>query len=79
MVTAKRRKDYQPPHFLISHIHLDFVLDPQQTRVTNTMQVKRVSESTSIELDGVGLTLLSVKVDNEVVENFTMIHLFRFQ
>ena len=72
MVTAKRRKDYQPPHFLISHIHLDFVLDPQQTRVTNTMQVKRVSESTSIELDGVGLTLLSVKVDNEVVEHFTL-------
>lgn len=72
MVTAKRRKDYQPPHFLISHIHLDFLLDPQQTRVTNTMQVKRVSESTSIELDGVGLTLLSVKVDNEVVEHFTL-------
>lgn len=72
MVTAKRREDYIPPYFSISRIHLDFVLDREQTRVTNTMQVKRLKDTSFIHLDGVGLTIISVKIDDEQISDYTL-------
>lgn len=72
MVTAKRREDYIPPYFSISRIHLDFVLDREQTRVTNTMQVKRLKDTSFIHLDGVGLTIISVKIDDEQFSDYTL-------
>lgn len=72
MVTAKRREDYIPPYFSISRIHLDFVLDREQTRVTNTMQVKRLKDTSFINLDGVGLTIISVKIDDEQIADYTL-------
>ena len=34
-------KDYRPADFRISHIDLDFVLEPESTRVAAKMTVKR--------------------------------------
>lgn len=66
---AKRLADYIVPDFLIDTVDLHFTLRSENTSVINTMTVRRNGEhDRALELDGEGLTLLSVKIDQEQVE-----------
>src|ERR1700742_1338218 len=62
---AVHLKDYSPPHYKITDISLDFLLDPTATRVTATMQVVRcvARAHDPLVLDGHRLKLISVKID----------------
>ncbi|MCZ6401252.1 aminopeptidase N [Vibrio parahaemolyticus] len=62
---AKYRKDYQAPSHTISDIDLTFDLYDNDTIVTALSKVVQKGESTTLELDGEGLELRSVKVNGE--------------
>ncbi len=62
---AKYRKDYQAPSHTITDIDLTFDLYDNNTIVTALSKVVQKGESTTLELDGEGLELRSVKVDGE--------------
>ncbi len=62
---AKYRKDYQAPSHTITEIDLTFDLYDNDTIVTALSKVVQKGESTTLELDGEGLELRSVKVDGE--------------
>ncbi|MBA3987557.1 MAG: aminopeptidase N [Idiomarina sp.] len=69
---AKYRKDYQPPAFTISHVSLDVDLDDHATRVESELRIQRQGLSQGqhnlpLELDGEGLTLLSVALDGRTL------------
>ncbi|MCG3740478.1 aminopeptidase N [Vibrio cincinnatiensis] len=68
---AKYRKDYQAPTHTISDIELFFDLHDNQTLVTAVSHVHQQSESTTLVLDGEGLTLQSVKVNGVDWVNYT--------
>lgn len=54
--------DYRPPNWTIEQTQLVFELDPNDTVVRSRLQLKRLADG-PLQLDGVGLTLESVKVD----------------
>ncbi|EKA7416406.1 aminopeptidase N [Vibrio parahaemolyticus] len=62
---AKYRKDYQAPSHTITDIELTFDLYDNDTIVTALSKVVQKGESTTLELDGEGLELRSVKVNGE--------------
>ncbi|MCX8799524.1 aminopeptidase N [Vibrio parahaemolyticus] len=62
---AKYRKDYQAPSHTITEIDLTFDLYDNDTIVTALSKVVQKGESTTLELDGEGLVLRSVKVNGE--------------
>ncbi|EPD9152569.1 aminopeptidase N [Vibrio parahaemolyticus] len=62
---AKYRKDYQAPTHTITDIDLTFDLYDNDTIVTALSKVVQKGESTTLELDGEGLELRSVKVNGE--------------
>ncbi|EHR0554753.1 aminopeptidase N [Vibrio parahaemolyticus] len=62
---AKYRKDYQAPSHTITEIDLTFDLYDNDTIVTALSTVVQKGESTTLELDGEGLELRSVKVNGE--------------
>ncbi|MBE3897868.1 aminopeptidase N [Vibrio parahaemolyticus] len=62
---AKYRKDYQAPSHTITEIDLTFDLYDNDTIVTTLSTVVQKGESTTLELDGEGLELRSVKVNGE--------------
>ncbi|ENY5167190.1 TPA: aminopeptidase N [Vibrio parahaemolyticus] len=62
---AKYRKDYQAPSHTITDIDLTFDLYDNDTIVTALSKVVQRGESTTLELDGEGLELRSVKVNGE--------------
>ncbi|MBE3781489.1 aminopeptidase N [Vibrio parahaemolyticus] len=62
---AKYRKDYQAPSHTITDIDLTFDLYDNDTIVTALSKVVQMGESTTLELDGEGLELRSVKVNGE--------------
>ncbi|EIZ0311115.1 aminopeptidase N [Vibrio parahaemolyticus] len=62
---AKYRKDYQAPSHTITDIDLTFDLYENDTIVTALSKVVQKGESTTLELDGEGLELRSVKVNGE--------------
>ncbi|MBM4858595.1 aminopeptidase N [Vibrio parahaemolyticus] len=62
---AKYRKDYQAPSHTITDIYLTFDLYDNDTIVTALSKVVQKGESTTLELDGEGLELRSVKVNGE--------------
>src|SRR6476620_7144288 len=51
--TAVRLADYRPPDFAIESVHLDFVLDPQRTRVTARLKLRRTNPG-AVTLDLIG-------------------------
>jgi aminopeptidase N len=61
-------KDYKPLDYFIREVELTFYLDPQKTRVCSKMKVNRNGGAKNLELDGVGLKLVSVFLDGK---NFT--------
>ncbi|OLQ88426.1 aminopeptidase N [Vibrio panuliri] len=67
---AKYRKDYQSPSHTITDIDLTFELHDSATIVTAISQVKQLNESTTLELDGDGLTLKSLLVDQQQWNHF---------
>ncbi|HCG5275014.1 TPA: aminopeptidase N [Vibrio parahaemolyticus] len=62
---AKYRKDYQAPSHTITDIDLTFDLYDNDIIVTALSKVVQKGESTTLELDGEGLELRSVKVNGE--------------
>ena len=68
MNTTIYLKEYQEPDFLIARVDLDFVLAPDNTRVTSRLKVTRNGEhDRPLILDGEKLTLVSVTIDNRAV------------
>ncbi len=61
---AIRLKDYRAPDYKISEIALDFILEPETTRVTATSKMTRTGAGPLV-LDGEQLKLVSVKVDGK--------------
>lgn len=68
---AKYRQDYQEPDYTITEIDLDFNLDPVKTVVTAISKVKRLnSQSSTLELNGEDLSLVSIEVDGKAWKNY---------
>ncbi|HKS85254.1 MAG TPA: aminopeptidase N [Pseudolabrys sp.] len=61
-----RLKDYRPPDWLVDSVMLDVTLHPHQTRVRTTLALRPRPESdaVSLVLDGDGLTLALLAVDD---------------
>jgi aminopeptidase N len=57
-------KDYRAPDYRISEIALDFILEPEATRVTAISKVTRTGAGPLV-LNGEQLKLLSVEVDGK--------------
>jgi aminopeptidase N len=65
-----RRLDYSPPDHTVDRIDLSIELDPQRTRVTARMAVRRRADAPAdmpLSLDGEGLELLSAHIDGVAV------------
>ncbi|WP_178861237.1 aminopeptidase N [Thiomicrorhabdus cannonii] len=60
-------RDYQAPLFELDKVYLEFDLQPQATRVTNTMQIRALSPGEPLVLNGEKLQLLDVRVNGESV------------
>ncbi len=63
-------KDYTPPAYYIDKVDLTFELAPQATRVTSRLTVRKNSqrgESQPLKLDGEQLQLVSVKVNDTLL------------
>lgn len=68
---AKYRQDYQAPDYTITEIDLDFNLAPVKTVVTAISKVKRLnSQSSTLELNGEDLSLVSIEVDGKAWKNY---------
>src|SRR5579871_4752242 len=60
-------KDYRSPDYRIAEIALEFVLDPETTRVTATTRVARTGDKVPLVLDGEQLKLISVAIDGRLL------------
>ena len=70
-----RREDYQPFAWLVPEVRLHFDLGLDATRVVSKLTVARNGKappSDSIRLNGDGLELVSVMVDGEPVNSWSM-------
>src|SRR5215472_11357352 len=65
---AVHLKDYRSPSYRISEIALDFLLDPDTTRVTATSKVVRIGAAVPLVLDGEQLKLISVAIDGRQLQ-----------
>ncbi len=65
-----QRADYRPPEFLVESIALEFDLDPQLTRVTATLELRRrvPGSGTPLVLDGEDLELDSIELDGRALD-----------
>jgi aminopeptidase N len=61
-----RRADYRPPDWLVPDVALDFDISRERVRVRSRLQVVRNgAHQAPLRLDGVGLKLVSLKVDGK--------------
>jgi aminopeptidase N len=61
-----RLQDYRPPDWLVETVHLAVALDPKQTRVRATLQLRpnpAAAIPAPLVLDGGGLSLISLTLD----------------
>ncbi|MEJ2620075.1 MAG: aminopeptidase N [Candidatus Thiodiazotropha sp.] len=62
-------KDYQPPHFLVDQVSLEFDLQPEKTLVTSHLQMRRnpatSEQNPELVLDGEKLKLLRLAIDDQ--------------
>ncbi len=68
---AIRLKNYTPPAYRITHVELDFMLDPEQTQVRSKLKIERQKETKQdepLKLDGEDLKLVSVSLDGKKLE-----------
>ncbi|WP_151955951.1 aminopeptidase N [Sphingomonas sp. EC-HK361] len=71
--TVTRREAYSAPEWLVPDIHLDFDLDPAETRVKARLSVKRNGAHTDpLRLDGAGQQPLSVMIDGVAVNDWRL-------
>ncbi|MBW9268078.1 MAG: aminopeptidase N [Candidatus Thiodiazotropha sp. (ex. Lucinisca nassula)] len=65
-------KDYQPPHFLVDQVSLEFDLQQDKTLVTSRLQMRRNPASTEqnpeLVLDGEQLKLLQLAIDDQALD-----------
>ncbi|MEW8404739.1 MAG: aminopeptidase N [Candidatus Thiodiazotropha taylori] len=65
-------KDYQPPHFLVDQVSLEFDLQQDRTLVTSRLQMRRNPASTEqnpeLVLDGEKLKLLQLAIDDQELD-----------
>ena len=72
---AIRREDYQPFPWLVPEVSLDFDLGLDATRVVSTLSVARNAKaepSPTIRLNGDGLEVISVSIDGEFSNSWSM-------
>jgi aminopeptidase N len=63
---AVRLQDYRAPDFHVSEIALNFVLDPETTKVTATTQIARNGKNSApLVLNGEHMKLISVAIDGK--------------
>ncbi|MCE5388049.1 MAG: aminopeptidase N, partial [Acidithiobacillus sp.] len=60
------QKDYRPSAFTIDEISLDIFLDPEATEVQSRLTLRRQGPG-PLRLDGVGLELLSLRLDGRLL------------
>lgn len=60
-------KDYQKPNFSIDKVFLQFDLFEDHCLVKNNMQIERLQPAASLHLDGVGLELVSIKLNGKIL------------
>ncbi|MEC9320120.1 MAG: M1 family aminopeptidase, partial [Pseudomonadota bacterium] len=66
---AKYRKDYQAPKFTIDTVNLVVELDKTQTRITNTMKIKRQGDHRdALVLDGEHIALEKVVLNDQTLD-----------
>ncbi|MEO6041653.1 MAG: aminopeptidase N [Croceibacterium sp.] len=73
--TLIRREDYQPFAWLVPEVSLDFALGLARTRVTARLTVHRNAKAPpngTIRLEGDGIEPLSVMVDGEAVNSWSL-------
>ncbi|MEL7343867.1 MAG: aminopeptidase N [Pseudomonadota bacterium] len=65
-----RLDDYTPAAFLVQSVDLTFVLDPEATRVTAKLAMKRNPDGPGgpLRLDGIGLQLVSASIDGAPID-----------
>ena len=68
---AKFRSDYQSPEFTISDIDLVFDLDDTKTFISATSKVQQLKQSTDLLLEGEGMILVSLKVNDVDHSDYT--------
>ncbi|MCG8028986.1 MAG: aminopeptidase N [Candidatus Thiodiazotropha taylori] len=65
-------KDYQPPHFLVDQVSLEFDLQQDRTLVTSRLRMRRNPVSTEqnpeLVLDGEKLKLLQLAIDDQELD-----------
>ncbi|MDQ6989218.1 MAG: M1 family aminopeptidase, partial [Mariprofundaceae bacterium] len=66
MTQTIQLKDYQQPNFSVQHVSLCFVLDPDSTQVTATVQYQR-QQAGMLRLDGEHLSLKSIQLDDNIL------------
>ncbi len=69
-VAEVRLADYTPPAFLVDQVSLLFDLDPDATRVVSRLDIRRnpaAEADAPLDLDGEGLTLISITRDGAPV------------
>lgn len=73
MPQVKRRLDYTPSVFTITHVDLTFYLEPENTRVVCISDVSKQSQSSenTLLLDGDALTLSYIKINGDLWTDFT--------
>jgi aminopeptidase N len=68
-----RREDYRPPAWLVPEVALDLRLDPADTRVAATLEVRRNGDrGEPLRLNGGGQRPLAVRVDGVAVNDWRM-------
>ncbi|MBU2876299.1 MULTISPECIES: aminopeptidase N [Aliiglaciecola] len=71
VIKAKRRLDYQAPHFFISTVDLSVKLEEPKTQVKSQLRIKRNGEHQHpLVLDGEELELIDVKLNGKSVEKY---------
>src|SRR5262245_46934434 len=63
-----RLSEYRPPDWLVDNVHMEVKLHPTQTPVRTTLKLKpnpAAGAPAPLQLDGDGLTLVSLKIDGE--------------
>jgi aminopeptidase N len=72
MADAVRLKDYQPPGFLVDHVHLTFLLDPMRTVVRARLDLRRNpaanGHDSPLLLDEQGLIRAAMLIDGVAVD-----------
>ncbi len=72
---VKYLKDYCPPNYWIEHIELCLELDPEQTKVSTHLTLKRNHhQQKDLVLDGEDLKLISVSVNHQTLSKHQYSH-----